>query len=325
VPTVNTLHGAIDVEQLGVTYMHEHVFVLTPEAQWHWPGYGGWDEATFVSRAHEKLKQLKDDGVDTILDPTVAGLGRHIRAVAAAAEGTGLQVIGATGYYIFNQLPFGLRVAKSLDEKIALLTELFMSDFENGMEGTGIKPGVLKCSTDADGVTEDVEAVLRAVARVHKATGLPITTHTDADAENGLDQQRIFAEEGVDLGAVVIGHCNLSSNPDYLEQLMDAGSYIGFDRCGMESEQAPRDAQVETLARLVRDGRASQIVLSHDHTVFVDAIPIEVYATFWPGFPYRHLQEGFLADLRARGTGEDAIRQMLVENPKAYFSRGSRA
>lgn len=104
------------------------------------------------------------------------------------------------------------------------LVSLFAHDIEEGIEGTTIRTGILKCATDEPGVTPDVERVLRAVARAHLRTGVPISTHTHAPSRRGLDQQLIFRQEGVDLSRVVIGHCNESTDLGYLERLIDAGT-----------------------------------------------------------------------------------------------------
>jgi predicted metal-dependent phosphotriesterase family hydrolase len=57
-----------------------------------------------------------------------------------------------------------------------------------------------------------------------RPSGLPISTHTHAESERGLDQQRIFEDEGVDLGRVIIGHSGDSTDLGYLERLIDNGS-----------------------------------------------------------------------------------------------------
>ena len=51
---------------------------------------------------------------------------------------------------------------------IDLFEEFFLGDIEDGIAGTGVRPGVLKCATDKPGVTPGVERVLRAVAKVHR-------------------------------------------------------------------------------------------------------------------------------------------------------------
>jgi len=70
------------------------------------------------------------------------------------------------------------------------------------------------------GITPGVERVLRAVAQAHKRTGVPISTHTHAGLRRGLEQQRIFEEEGVDLSRVIIGHSGDSTDIGYLEELI---------------------------------------------------------------------------------------------------------
>ena len=87
------------------------------------------------------------------------------------------------------------------------MTELFVREIREGIGDTGVRAGILKCATDRAGITPGVERVLRAVAQAHRQTGTPITTHTPTPPQPwGLEQQRILAEEGVDLTQVVIGH-----------------------------------------------------------------------------------------------------------------------
>lgn len=321
---VNTVSGPVECDQLGVTYMHEHVFVVNPEFQHYWPGYRSWDQEELVETGRTALRKLKEKGVDTLVDVTVAGAGRQIRAMAEAARGTGLNVIAATGWYSYDNLSFMFRPL-DLDGRIAELQRLFVRDFEEGMEGTSIKPGVIKCSTDVAGVTPDIEALLRASARTHVQTGLPITTHTSYKNESGLMQQALFQEEGVDMGAVVIGHCNESNDLGYLEKLIENGSYIGFDRLGMASPDATLEDQLDNLAELCRRGYADRVMLSHDHIVYFDMVPVERYrqryADHPANYPFGYIDNALLPGLRKRDISERDLMTMLVENPKRYFAR----
>lgn len=319
---VNTVGGPVDAGHLGVTYMHEHVFCINPEIQHCWPGYQGWNEDAEVARAQRALRRLHDEyGVDTILDATVGGLGRDIRAVARAAEGTGINIIACTGWYCMGELPFTFYLLDHA-EKIAELTRLFVQDIRQGLEGTAIRPSAIKCTTDLQGVTADIDVLLRACARTHLETGAPITTHTEYSNRSGLMQQEIFLEEGVDMNAVVIGHINQSNDLDYMERLIENGSYIGFDRCGLESKDAPHETQIDNLAELCRRGYANRVVLSHDHPIFLDMMPRhELEAMHTVHYPYGQIHNATLPGLRARGVTDDQIQTMLVENPRAYFSR----
>src|SRR5262249_13123503 len=104
--TVPTTAGDINVNDLGAVLMHEHVVIRTESFQWGWPGFGGWDEEVEVATARERLTRLKRDGIDTILDMTVPGIGRDPALVCRTVEGTGLNVMFATGYYTYDNLPF---------------------------------------------------------------------------------------------------------------------------------------------------------------------------------------------------------------------------
>lgn len=338
VALVETVAGPVDADELGVTYMHEHVFLADRTLAWHWPGVTGWDEERELERARGHLRRLKEElGCDTIVDPTVPGLGRNVRAVARAAEGTGLRVVVATGWYLYRELPFAFH-ALDHERRIATLLELFLADVRDGIEGTAIKPGILKCATDRHGVTADVEAVLRACARAHRATGLPITTHSgtlpvagapDDATRSGLAQQRIFAEEGVDLASVVIGHCNQQPDLALLEELLRNGSSIGFDRLGIEEGRGPayagvpsREQQLDHLATLVERGYASQIVLSHDNWSFLDFYAPDFLARQRGAeFPYGHVHDTVLPGLRARGVADADLQQMLVATPRRLLAR----
>ena len=235
------------------------------------------DEEALVADAHEKLKQIKASGIDTIVDMTAPGLGRQVKRVARAVEGTGLNVIVVTGYYTYTDLPFPMKYNGpgrlfNTDPDDAFLVDLFVGDIEEGIEGTGIKAGVVKCCTDEPGVTPDIERLIRAVAKTHLRTDVPIMTHTHAKSRRGLDQQRILREEGVDLSRVLIGHSNETSDLDYLIEMMEAGSYLGFDRCGLMVDH-PLDDQQETLVELCKRGYAGQIVLSQDRHCSSDWFP----------------------------------------------------
>jgi phosphotriesterase-related protein len=73
--SVETVNGPVDTADLGTTYMHEHVFVLTPEVQMNYPEEWGREEDR-VADAVAKLKAAAAQGTNTFVDPTVIGLGR---------------------------------------------------------------------------------------------------------------------------------------------------------------------------------------------------------------------------------------------------------
>jgi phosphotriesterase-related protein len=322
-PTVPTTAGEVEVDDLGVVLMHEHVFIRTESFQWGWPGFGGWEEEAEVAAARERLGALKTRGVDTILDMTVPGIGRDPALVARTVEGTGLKVMFATGYYTYDNLPFPFHYrgpAKLLDGDDRLLESLFERDVTVGIGDTGIRAAVLKVATDSQGMTEDVERLTRAIANVHVRTGTVICTHTHAQTKRGLDQQRIFKEHGVDLGRVMIGHSNETTDLDYLEALIDNGSYVGWDRCGLDVT-VPLEDQLDTLAELTRRGYADRLMISHDKASFMDWFSNAEIDSVQPNWQYTYIHGGVLPGLRERGVSDEQIEQILVHNPHRFLAQ----
>jgi phosphotriesterase-related protein len=305
--------------------MHEHVFVLSSEINANWPerSWGGAKE-TRITEAVAKLEELKGRGIDTIVDLTAVGLGRSIPEVQLVNAAVGINIVVATGLYTFDELPtfFASRRPKpppsgSGDD---VMVDMFVEDIEQGIGGTGVKAGILKCCTEAQGVTPNIDRVLRAVARAHRRTGVPISTHTNAWNYTGRDQQRVFAEEGVDLARVVIGHSGDSTDLDYLRELMDRGSLIGMDRFGIKLRNMPGfDERVDTVAKLCELGYANRMVLSHDTNCHMDT-----HANLHDRFPdwvFTHISDTVIPALKQRGVTEDQITQMLVGNPRRVFEQ----
>ena len=317
-PNLNTARGPIDTAELGVTLMHEHVFILSPDITANYPEVWG-DEAQRIDDAIARLNELKSRGVDSIVDLTVIGMGRYIPRIAQVAAATDINIVVATGVYTYNDVPmyFHFTEPGGLLGDSEPMVDMFVRDIEHGIADTGIKAAILKCATDEPGVTPGVERVLRAVAQAHHLTGVPISTHTHAATRRGLEQQRIFAEEGVDLSRVVIGHSGDTTDLDYLEELIGNGSYIGMDRFGVDV-YLPFEDRVNTVARMCERGRADKMVLSHDAACFMDWVPDELLPAL-PNWHYLHIHNDVIPALKDRGVTDEQLTTMLVDNPRKIF------
>ena len=318
-PHLNTARGALDSTDLGVTLMHEHVFVLSPEIMQNYPEVWG-DESRREADAVARLNELKSRGVNTIVDLTVIGLGRYIPRIARVAAATDIQIIVATGVYTYNDVPMFFHFTGPGTELNGpeTMTDMFVRDITEGIADTGVKAAILKCATDEPGITPGVERVLRAVAQAHRQTGVPISTHTHAATRRGLEQQKIFSEEGVDLNRVIIGHSGDTTDVGYLEELIGNGSYIGMDRFGLDLF-LPFEDRVDTVARLCERGHADKMVLSHDAMCFNDWLPEELVPVALPNWHYLHIHNDVLPALKQRGVTDEQITSMLVDNPRKIF------
>lgn len=316
---VPTVTGSIPVEKLGRTLAHEHVFVVGEEFRQNYQA--DWDEEEKIAQAVRDLNELKSLGIDSILDPTVVGLGRYIPRIQRIAEQTDLNIVVATGVYTYNEVPFQFHFSGPglLFDVPEPMTELFVSDIENGIAGTGVKAAFLKCAIEEQGMTPGVERVMRAVAQAHVRTGVPITVHTNVHNRSGLEAQRVLREEGADLTKVVIGHSGDSTDLDYLMELADAGSILGMDRFGLDV-LLPFEQRVDTVAELAKRGYADRMVLAHDASCFIDWFDPQAKAQAVPNWNYRHISEDVLPALLERGVSEEQIQTMLVDNVRRYFS-----
>jgi phosphotriesterase-related protein len=322
VPQVQTVTGSVDTAELGQVLMHEHVFVLTPDVQQNYPEEWG-SEDDRVADAVAKLTALAAAGVTTIVDPTVIGLGRHIPRIQRVAEQVELNIVVATGCYTYEDVPFFFHHrGPALDAALGTsvpdpMVDMFVRDITDGIAGTGVRAAFLKCAIDKPGLTPGVERVMRAVAKAHHHTGVPITVHTHPGSRQGLAVQRVFGEEGVDPRRVVLGHSGDTTDVDHLVELADAGFVLGMDRFGINLDTT-FEARADTVVEMCRRGYAESMVLSQDASCYIDWVDPFVMSllTQWH---YTHIHEEVLPYLREHGVSDEQIETMLVTNPRRYF------
>lgn len=311
-PSVNTVTGPVDTSDLGFTLMHEHIIVQSPGVKENFPVF---DRQAEIANAVQKLNAARARGVRTMVDLTVADW-RDIPFVKEAVTQTDMQVIVATGLYWEVPHYFGAQSGRSVE----YMAGLFVRDITEGIMDTGVKAGIIKCATDEPGVTPDVERVLRAAAKAHRATGVPISTHTHAKSEVGLKQQDIFESEGVNLSRVVIGHSGDTEDTDYLKRICDRGSYIGMDRFGVDLFLGTPE-RVQTIKKMCDSGYAEKMVLSHDAACYFDWADPAILKNLLPRWHFNHIPDDVIPALREAGVAESDIRTMTVDNPRRIFEK----
>lgn len=305
---IQSATGPLDTADMGFTLMHEHVLVMWPPMYQQYPEL--FDRAALMDTAVKRLSAARAAGVRTMVDLTPIDLGRNPEFIREAAQKSGMQIIVPTGLYYARPFYF-------LGRPESAMVDLFVRDITVGISTTGIRANVIKCATEP--VMDPInERVLRASAKAHRQTGVPICTHTYAANRTGLDQQRIFKEEGCDLGRIVIGHSDDSDDIDYLDQIIQNGSFCGMDRIGI---QRPRtdEQRADMVAALVERGYASRITLSHDASCHLDMLAPEVLEQLGANWNFTHIPNTIIPMLRERGVSDDAIEQMTVRNPRHIF------
>lgn len=313
--SVETISGPVAADELGRTLMHEHVFVMNPEALQNWGhAYGPlyWNERERVDDAIAKLTRVREAGIRTIVDPTAPGLGRYVPRVAEVAQAAGLQVIVASGVYAFLELPGFLAYRPT-----SAIASLFVREITEGIDDTGIKAAFLKCAVEHHGVVGDVPRILEAVAIAANETGVPVIVHTNAEARTGLLALETLMGHGVDPTRIVIAHAGDSNDMDYLRAIAGTGAWLGCDRFGIEHFN-PLEDRIRTLTALLAEGYGGQIHLSHDAACFYDFMTGDpFFADEKPD--YLLITNRVVPALLQTGVTQEQIDQMMVENPKRFF------
>jgi phosphotriesterase-related protein len=298
---VQTVLGPIDASKLGFTLTHEHV--------------GSGSEKIFSSRmisvadAVDKLREARDAGINTIIDVTTFDINRDIRYCEEVSRKSGVQIVAATGQH--------LNAAESWNARaLGEITEFFIREIEQGIDGTGIKAGVIKVAARSDVMTPTEEKVFKAAARASKATGIPVETHTNSRRRAGEKQAEIFEAEGVTPARVSLGHSDDTDDMKYLIGLAKRGYTLGMDHTfwGMARGAAlPWRRRADCIKQLIDEGFVDKIFLSNDwvhgdverEQVNPDGMLFTIRRTI----PY----------LKQIGVTDQSIRAMIVENPRHFF------
>ena len=310
-PQVETALGPIDVNDIGMCLMHEHIIIADWDMRSNYEGYV--DIEKEVPKAVASLNKAKERGVSTIVDLTPVNLGRDIHSILAVSKATGVNVICPTGFY-WTEEPW----MHGWDSDY--LSNYMIKDINEGILDTGIKAGIIKCASDHPGVDDFNKKLLQASAIAHRETGAPISTHTTVSNSSARDHVAAFKEFGVDLSRVVIGLMGDSSDIDYLEEILSNGCFIGMDRFGLEAF-LPTDVRVQTVATLCNKGYAGQMVVSHDACSFQDFFDGEYVEKFAPNWCYEHVPRDVLPALAAAGISQTDIDTMMIDNPRKVFSK----
>jgi phosphotriesterase-related protein len=252
------------------------------------------------------IKTAMGHGLRAICDLSAPGWGRNLPALKRISESAGLPVVAAAGFY-WDPFP-DFAATASVEE----MCDRIIRELEEGVEGTGLRCGVIKIGTDKGEPDDRAERLFRAAVAAAMATGFSIITHTSKLAQ-ATWQVDVLERAGMDMKRVLISHMGAASDVGPLVAIGARGVYLGVDKVSFPI--GPRNPELADLvcAALERDlGR--QIILSSDVARRTMLSPA--------GAPsYSAVFVEFLPLLRERGVSEDQIRTMMVENPARLLSR----
>ena len=332
---VQTVLGEIPGADLGITLMHEHV---VPRAAIPSPP----DKPVYAPRVslEDNIRELQHAastyGLRSVVDCTPRRSPAELEDVARIAQATGLHIVVATGcmkeqYYHSARGTVSSFWAYLLG--VDEIADVLVREIVAGINGTGVRAGIIKVGTSKERITPHEERVLRGAARAHLRTGCPITTHATLGTM-GQEQAEIFLQEGADPARIVIGHSDLNTVPTYHQGIVRRGLTVGFDTIGKERFDYTRpetagvhryefekeqycisdESRLATLLSLVQLGYAGQIVLSSDLGE-MDQNPATLAA-----WGYSYLLGKFLPDACRRGLAEPDVARMLQATPRRILA-----
>jgi phosphotriesterase-related protein len=300
-PIVRTVTGDIPAESLGPCYAHEHVFGAPPNADA--------DRDLCLddeNAARRELRWFREAGGRALVEMSTPDYGRDAAGLRRASEATGVYIVCATG---FNKDRFSHPWVepRSVDE----LATLYVREVTEGIDGTGIRAGVIKASTTKDSISACGEKMLRAAALAHRATRAPISTHAEAGTM-ALEQVALLREEGIDPRRVIIGHLDRKLEIGYLRAVAETGVFLGIDQIGKE-KYFPDRTRMEAILTLAGEGFGGQILLSGDLA----------RRSYWPAYGggpgLTYILWRFVPWMREVGASEELLTDLLIRNPARAF------
>jgi len=309
-----TVAGPIPVDSMGVSLIHEHVFLDWSPADSVDPV--NWDTEAAYQLILPYLLEARRAGVQTLLECTPQYLGRHPVLLRRLSAASGLQIVTNTGYYGARNdqhLP-----AHAHEDSAEQLAQRWISEYENGINGTNTFPGFIKIGVDGDSVLSAIdEKLVRAAGLTHLATGLTIVAHTGPDAP-ARQEVAILRSMGVAPEAWVWTHAQ-NGTPATQAELARQGTWISLDGLGWvapadhDGDSSALYHYLDMIEQLKEENLLHRTLLSHDAGWYT-------HGEAGSFKPYTPLFELVLPALRQRGFTEGDFRQLLAMNPREAYA-----
>jgi len=298
---IMTVKGLLPGKKLGRTLIHEHFLVDFIGA--NTTGTHRWKREHVVNRILPLLFEVREQGVKSIFDCTPAFLGRDVELLLQLSERSGLNMITNTGYYgaVQNKYLPSWAITETADQ----LAARWVKEFENGIDGTSIRPGFIKIGVDAPAPLSSLhKKLVKAAAVTHLKTGLTICSHTGL-ASAAFEEIEILKQSGVHPNAFVWVHAQAEKDKSFHTRAAQAGTWVSLDGMGW----GDYENYVDSLVRLKQQGLLKRALISQDagwYNPDEPDGPINGYTTLF---------SKVIPLLNKAGFGTNDIDQLLVSNP----------
>ncbi|MGW5324370.1 phosphotriesterase family protein [Rhodococcus pyridinivorans] len=347
---MTTVLGAIPASELGVVLPHEHL-IANATAQWKLPSTGDLDELlaavapftpqlkadvqmapfsyreamfqTDLSVALDELAQLGSVGDTTVCELSIPGIGRDPAALKALSALSGINIVMGCGEYVeFAHSPY----IKFSPEGV--IRDVFLSELNDGVGRTGIKPGIIGEIGTSNTPTPDELKVLRGAALAQLETGVAINIHRSIfpDPLGTLPAIDEVLRMGVDPAKVIVSHVDERPEPEFALEAAKRGIFVELDTFGMEQwatsaelngaypQRSTDHDRYVMIEKLLHAGYLDQVLISHD-------ICMKPQFKQYGGWGLTHLTKNVVPRLRARGVSSQELRQIREQNPMRALAR----
>lgn len=298
---INSVQGRLPLEQLHFVLTHEHIMSNFGAEPTYTPTY---DKASLYNQVIPYLRKVKTLGISTVFDCTAAYFGRDVLTLKAFSDSTGINIITNTGFYGAANDRYVPELAYTLSEKE--IAAIWIREFTDGIDQTGIKPGFIKLAFDSGAPSEIDLKLFRAGILTHLATGLTLMVHTGNNSAAGRKQLELLVNQKVSPSAWVWAHANQSEDMNVLLEAATKGAWISLD--GVKESNVAE--YIDKIGAFKIKGLLHRVLLSHDGNSFPRGGAIRAYDA---------ISTSLLPRLKEEGYSAADIDQLMVKNPQMAF------
>jgi predicted metal-dependent phosphotriesterase family hydrolase len=300
---INTVKGPISSSELGLTLTHEHIMSNYGKEIGETSEYAS---VKLLDQVIPYLKKLKSFGVHTIFDCTTEYFGRRIDLLKEISDSTDVQIVTNTGFYGAANDRYIPKIA--YHSSVKSISEIWIDEFKNGINGTKIKPGFIKLAFDDDRPLSDIDKKLfEAGIIAHLSTGLTLAVHTGNNMEAVKFQKRLLTEYNIHMSAWIWTHANKVDNDQILIDLAAEGAWISLDGV----KESNTDEYIERIKLFKQKNLLNKLLLSHDGNGFPNGGEVRKFEAIFQHLIPKMLKNGFT---------ESDVHLILINNPKEAFT-----
>jgi phosphotriesterase-related protein len=307
---IDTVAGPVAPDDLGITSMHEHIPLDRA---------GSFRQDAFDFAVAE-LTKARELGLTTLVEVSPARDMRGLRDIAAKS---GINIVACTGFYHYSE-----REKRFSEEEFY---RHMMMEIDLGIDGTGIRPGVLKIKAESPDLTAHETRAVTAAARAQAKSGLPLCTHAVSGCAR---QQEVLEAGGADLAKVYFSHTeaefgwegrDLEHEIEYLLDVVAKGSTLSYNNFGNWAHTKP-ESLLAIITALIESGYSDNqiatmdVVWSYDKTSNRRILWSDIN-TDGPRRAYSYLLSDAVPWMQAGGISDADIRRMIEHTPKRLLGR----